>query len=105
MSAFLEQLQKDVDTTFLNQREFASTHRVGGRGMPVTLDTSQLDELKAKAQYAEEIYKAEMILSVRPADLGYKPAVGSTLEVDGHIYRVRQVSGALLYRLILEANE
>ena len=59
----------------------------------------------AKAQYADAIYSASLLIFVKPKDLGFRrPAVKSIIEVDGKIYRVLQVSGELLYQLILEAN-
>lgn len=104
MSAFKEQLERDIDAIFLNPEEFGETHVIDGKEMTVVIDSHKLAELKAKAQYADAIYTASLLVFVKPKDLGYRPAVDSFLEVDGRDYRVMQVSGELLYQLILEAN-
>lgn len=105
MNAFMQQLSDDVDNIFMNPDEFADVHTVNGESMTVVVDTHRLAELKTKSQYAEELYLAETLLFVRPRDLGYRPAKGSDFEFDGHVYQVLEVSGEMLYRIILGAVE
>lgn len=104
MSTFKEHLKRDIDRVLFNVNEAADLHVVEGRGMPVIIDSTQLEELKAKSQYAEGIASAELLVFVKAADLGYKPAVLSHLSFDEDEYRVLSVSGELVYQLVLGAN-
>lgn len=103
MTMFEEQLFWDLNAVFLNPSEFGETHILDGRPMTVVIDSDKLADLKSKAQYADAIYSAEVLLFVKAADLGYKPAVGSHLDLDDDEYQVAQVSGDMLYQIILEA--
>ena len=105
MNAFQVQLQKDIDCIFLNPEEFGEYRKIGGKEMLVVVDRHKLAELKEKTQYAEELYTASVLLYVRPGELGYRPAKGAVFTVDDDCYRVIEVSGDALYRIILEAAE
>lgn len=102
MNPFMRQLSKDIDNIFLNPEEFGSIHNINGTDMLVVIDTSKLADLKTKSQYAEELYHAKELLFIKPEDLGYRPAKGSDFELDGDRYSVLEVTGELLYRIILE---
>lgn len=106
MNAFMRQVYEDVDNIFMNDEWVAEPHMVDGREMLAVIDTDKLAELKhsAQGQRAEELYRAEILLFVRPRDLGYKPAQGAVFRLDDDIYRVIEVTGETMYRIILGDN-
>lgn len=78
---FKEQLQKDLDNVFLNLDEFAETHRVEGKKIPVVVDDDQLMNLK-KGQILG-LVEADMLLMGRESDFPANLEPGSLLNVDG----------------------
>lgn len=78
---FKEQIQKDLDTVFLNLGEFAELHRVEGAKIPVVVDNDQLNKLK-KGQILGMI-EADMLLMGREGDFPANLEPGRLLNVDG----------------------
>lgn len=103
MNDFMRQVYEDVDNIFMSQEWVAQKRLVNGTEMPVVVDTEKLSELRKYSQgkYAEDLYRAELLIFVKPADLGYPPAKGSIFKLDGDVYRVIEVTGETLYRIIL----
>lgn len=106
MSIFQDILQADIDI-FLNPEEFGELMEIDGRRLPVLVDNEKLAELKNKAQYADQIRTADMLLYLRTADLGYIPAQKAHIRV-GSDRRIKRVSLVTetdgLLELILEEN-
>lgn len=106
MSLFQDIIQKDI-SVFLNPEEFGELLEIDGRRLPVLVDNEKLSELKNKAQYADQIRTADMLLYIRTADLGYIPAQKAHIRI-GSDRRTKRVSlvtetdGVL--ELILEEN-
>lgn len=105
MSKFKDYYKKDIDTVLLNTDEKAEEMLINGETMTVIIDDDKLSEMKNKSQYADAIYNAELLLFVRKQDLGYRPAVESTMTVDEHEYQVALCSGDHLLQIILRAVE
>lgn len=108
MSLFQDIIQEDI-SIFLNPEEFGELLEIDGRRLPVLVDNEKLAELKNKAQYADQIRTADMLLFVRTADLGYIPAQKAHIRVRGgrsavtkRVAMVTQTDGVL--ELILEEN-
>jgi len=78
---FKEQIQKDLDTVFLNLAEFAELHRVEGAEISVVVDSDQLNKLK-KGQILGLI-EADMLLMGREGDFPANLEPGRLLNVDG----------------------
>ena len=78
---FKEQIQKDLDTVFLNLGEFAELHRVEGVQIAVVVDDDQLNKLK-KGQILGLI-EADMLLMGRASDFPADLEPGRLLNVDG----------------------
>jgi len=78
---FKEQIQKDLDTVFLNLAEFVELHRVEGAEISVVVDSDQLNKLK-KGQILGLI-EADMLLMGREGDFPANLEPGRLLNVDG----------------------
>lgn len=79
--SFKEQIQKDLDTVFLNLDEFAELHRVEGKKIAVVVDNDQLNKLK-KGQILG-LVEADMLLMGRESDFPAHLEPGRLLNVDG----------------------
>lgn len=90
MSLFQDMIQEDI-SIFLNPEEFGELLELDGRRLPVLVDNEKLSELKNKAQYAEQIRTADMLLYVRASDLGYIPAQKAHIRI-GKDRRTKRVS-------------
>lgn len=78
---FKEQIQRDLDSVFLNLDEFAELHRVEGVQIAVVVDNDQLNKLK-KGQILG-LVEADMLLMGREGDFPEDLEPGSWLNVDG----------------------
>lgn len=89
MSAFKQQLQRDVHTTFLNTEEFADTHMINGVLMPVLIDSNeQIEREKRMSHHIEGVYQDEFLAYVSSQTYGELPAQGSFVQIDEKDYRV-----------------
>ena len=79
--SFKEQLQKELDSVFLNLDEFAELRRVEGKKIPVVVDNDQLNTLK-KGQILGLI-EADMLLMGKESDFPANLEPGRLLNVDG----------------------
>ena len=79
--SFKEQIQRDLDTVFLNLDEFAELHRVEGVQIAVVVDNDQLNKLK-KGQILG-LVEADMLLMGRKVDFPDDLDPGRLLNVDG----------------------
>lgn len=79
--SFKEQIQKDLDTVFLNLGEFAELHRVEGVEIAVVVDSDQLDNLKQGQILG--LIEADMLLMGRAKDFPADLEPGRLLNVDG----------------------
>lgn len=79
--SFKEQLQRDLDTVFLNLDEFAELHFIEGKEIAVVMDDDQLNKLK-KGQILG-LVEADMLLMGRVADFPANLEPGRLLNVDG----------------------
>ena len=113
MSAFHEQLQKDVDAVWFNPDEFGEPHDVDGRQMRAIVDEQAIRPNKTVHDFKQSertksvhgIYKDGITLFVRAEDFGSMPRNGAQLLLDKRfMYRVISVhveSG--VYAIDLEA--
>lgn len=93
-----EQFSADLPI-FLNLDEFAERHTINGKTVDALIDNNALDEKLASARGARSIsssahtdglFRAEMLVYVRTADLGGLPRTGSMIRLDGREYRVTE---------------
>lgn len=106
MSAFKEQIAKDVKNTFLNTDEFSDVHQVNGVEMPVQVDNiEQIEREKRANQNADGIFTQQKLIYVRSADFGPLPKQGSLLKLDKRNYRVMDaIDEDGVYSITIEAN-
>lgn len=88
--SFKEQLAADIHNVFLNTAEFADIRRVNGREMPVLTDDNELlDRDRSEgSSHQEGLYLSRRLIYVARSNLGPRPALGSSLDLDGVRYRI-----------------
>ncbi len=79
--SFKEQIQKDLDTVFLNLEEFAELHRIEGVEIAVVVDNDQLNKLK-KGQILG-LVEADLLLMGKESNFPADMKPGRLLNVDG----------------------
>lgn len=107
MMSFKDILQSDVHEVFMNAGEFSDMRTVNGREMAVQTDSNeQIEREKRMAQNVDGVYVNQKLIYVAAADFGPMPKQGSTLNLDGKIYRVADaVDEGGVYSITIEANK
>lgn len=103
---FKESIQDDLNDIFFNDDEFAEIHNIGGTDMTVIIDEDKVEEYKQKRDMdSDGMYAARMVACIRCDDLGYRPAIESSLKVDGVKYSVLNVADSNgIYEILLGVN-
>lgn len=103
---FKEIVRTDVGRIFMNLDEFAATHTVNGKQIPVVVDNNELIEREKRfASHMDGINVRTALIFVKGRDLGALPPVGSALVLDGMTYRViDSINEDGVYSIHLEAN-
>lgn len=106
MSAFKEQIKKDIALTFLNSNEFSDVHVVNGTEMPAQIDSNeQIEREKRVNQTMDGIYTQQKLIYVNAADFGPLPKQGSLLKLDKRTYKVLDaIDEGGVYSITIEAN-
>jgi hypothetical protein len=78
---FKERVQQDLDAVFLNLDEFAETHRIEGKEIPVVMNNDELNTLK-KGQILG-LVEADVVIFAKEDDLPHDLDPGRLLNVDG----------------------
>jgi hypothetical protein len=89
--SFKDCVAADIAGVFLNGAEFAESHTVNGKSMTVLVDENELqerDKFKLLGAGQSGTYKATRMIYVSKAEFGPRPALGSTVILDGREYRV-----------------
>ncbi|MCL1866617.1 MAG: hypothetical protein FWF82_04335 [Oscillospiraceae bacterium] len=86
MMSFKEQMERDLDSVFLNTDEFADIHRVDGKEIPAVIDKDGIVKLK-KGQVIG-MAESDMLLMAKVGDLPPQKSPGSFFNVDGREYIV-----------------
>jgi len=101
MSAFKEQLAKDLTDVFLNVDEFGDEHTINGVTVKVVVDNDELQQRSDKSG----IDLGETLFFVRVGDMPVKPAVNKELRFDGKIMFIRSfMEDDGLYEITLAQN-
>lgn len=106
MKTFREQLEQDFEQTFFNLDEFAETHTIDGKEIPVVVDNETLMELTlGKSADTDGIFQDSKMIYIRKKDLDVEPVIDQLMEFDREIYQVanvlEEVGG---YSIILKGN-
>jgi hypothetical protein len=106
MSAFKNQIQRDVSNVFLNSDEFSDVHNVDGKDMSIQIDENEA--LDRQVRFAQDvgIYKLQKIIYVATEDYGKMPYIGKLLILDGLTYKVADVTEESgIYAITIERNK
>lgn len=107
MRSFKEQLEKDFDSTFFNLNEFAETHTVDGKEIPVVVDNDTLLALNlGKNADADGIFEDAKLFFVLKKYLDSEPVIGQIMEFDGAMYPIGNILEDMGgYTIILRGDE
>ena len=114
MSAFKDQVAKDIQGVFINPLEFAEQHQIGVVGLfdpiPVdaVVDQDVIEERKGRTstEYAEGVYSSQIMVFVKAADLPNQPVRGQLFRLDGERYLVDNVASNMgVLEITIEAND
>lgn len=89
MSAFKDQLNKDLDI-FFNPAEFGEEHVIDGKPVTCVIDNDLNDSFKGDLDGG--VFVSIKRLHVRETDLARKPAQGKVMVIDGDPYMVLSIS-------------
>ncbi len=107
MSAFKEQISKDIESTFLNLDEFSDLHMINGVEMRCQIDNiEQIKRQQRPNQNADGLFIQQKLIYVNSADFGPLPKQGSMLRLDRRSYRVKDaINEGGVYSITIEANQ
>lgn len=107
MRSFKEQLEKDFDSTFFNLNEFAETHTVEGKEIPVVVDNDTLLALNlGKNADVDGIFEDAKLFFVLKKYLDNEPVIGQIMEFDGAMYPIGNILEDMGgYTIILRGDE
>lgn len=107
MSAFKDQIKKDITDIFLNEQEFSDRHIIDGKEMTAQIDENEaLDRQVRATQGLSGVYVKQKIIYVSEEEFGSLPYIGRALKLDGKMYKVADaVSEAGIHSITLEANK
>lgn len=93
MKNFKEMMDRDLDRTFYNTKEFAETHKIKCYGIereiPVIFDTDNSGARKVTADdNAEGIHVDTVVIRVKLSSLPQPPGQGARLWIDGGLYEI-----------------
>ncbi len=97
MQNFKEMLDKDLDSTFYNLKEFAQLKRVRcdgiDRNIPVILDSEETKERQntASGDDAEGFYGRYIVVRVRLSDMGKEPVNGMRFWIGDNLFKITDV--------------
>lgn len=106
MPGFKDYLASDI-SVFFNSDEFAELHDIDGQQVLAVVD---IDILKVRSDRRAErydgVYKGEVTVYVKAADLPSRPVHGQHLRLDKKLYLVAECTENMgVLEITLEANE
>lgn len=104
--SFKELVQADISDVFLRLDEFADTHNVNGKEMPVLIDDNEIIERAKKAQFTMDgVYAKQKLIYVKADDFGSLPAIKQAIMLNGKRYLVTDATDEQgVYAITMEAN-
>lgn len=104
--SFKDVLKDDVNNTFMNLDEFADTHIVDGKEIPVIIDENEIIEREKKMKSnMDGVYVKQKLIYVKADDFGALPAIGRAIMLDGKRYIVIDaVDEQGVYSITMESN-
>lgn len=108
MSAFKDAVAADIKSTFINALEFADTHNIDGTDVLCVVDSDILQERSSKAasEYAEGVFRAQILVYIAKEDLPVRPVYGEVIRLDGDLYLVQEcIENMGVLEITIEAND
>lgn len=108
MSAFKDAVAADIKAVFINPIEFADLHNINGQMVNAVVDRDVIKERQqpSAAEYAEGIFREEMLIYVEASELRRKPVKGEILRLDSELFLVAEVAENMgVLEITLQANE
>lgn len=108
MSSFKEQIQSDIQQTFLNENEFADWHSIDDQSMKAVIvdDINDNRDNKHPLAHAEGVVLVRKTIHVALADIGYVPVQEQRIVVDDQLYYVSSAGVADgMVVIVIEANQ
>lgn len=104
--SFKDVLKDDVNNTFMNLDEFADTHIVDGKEIPVIIDENEVIEREKRMKSnMDGVYVKQKLIYVKADDFGALPAIGRAIMLDGKRYLVIDaVDEQGVYSITMEGN-
>lgn len=104
--SFKDVLKDDVSNTFMNLDEFADTHIVDGKEIPVIIDENEIIEREKKMKSnMDGVYVKQKLIYVKADDFGALPAIGRAIMLDGKRYIVIDaIDEQGVYSITMESN-
>jgi hypothetical protein len=90
MGGFKESVARDIGSVFFNLGEFAETHDVGGRKIPIVLAADEWRRRLGDDAFGESwdgLGMARASFYARESDLGAPPRRGQIVELDGERFK------------------
>lgn len=105
--SFKEIMKADIDHTFMNLDEFADTHIVDGKEIPVMVDDNEIIEREKKMKSnMDGVYVKQKLIYVKADDFGGLPQIGRAIMFDGKRYLVTDATDESgIYAITMEANK
>lgn len=104
--SFKDVMRDDINNTFMNLDEFADTHIVDGKEIPVIIDENEIIEREKKMKSnMDGVYVKQKLMYVKADDFGALPAIGRAIMLDGKRYLVIDaVDEQGVYSITMEGN-
>ena len=104
---FREDVLSDIDDVFFDPDEFAEMRDVNGTQMLCLVSrTGSKARSNDKSENFDGIYRGEVVLFIKAADLAKRPVRGQPLRIDGRLLMVEAcVESAGILEIRLEAND
>lgn len=104
---FKEAIRSDISNVFLNLDEFAATHNLNGKDIPVIIDNNEMIEREKKMKSdMDGLNTKTTLIYVKARDYGGGvPPVGYAITLDGKTYVVTDAMNEDgVYSIHLERN-
>ena len=87
---FVEQVSKDIDDVFFDEKFFGSKHSLDNKEITVIVDEDAFEEIKKT--WRDELVKKPVLIYVKECDMERKPSAGSVIEYDGRPHTIQEIS-------------
>ena len=111
MKNFKEMLDKDLDRTFYNTKEFAQVQRIRidgiDRNISVVFDSKEAEARRQmlSGDHAQGIYLKLIVIRIRLSDLEKVPRQGMRMWVNNELYKISEITleyNELIIELVAE---